>query len=125
MARSFLFRVARCICPDQARRCSYVDGIVTALVSHAVGLFLDENCGREGTLLHQLSWSLETELVAACYADPVRILAMPDDGSQDAVYARRLATEATTLSGFVVNVQGQPTAPRPPSLSLMTTLVQR
>lgn len=102
------------------------DGIITGIVSHALGLFLDENCGRPYTLLHELSDGIEHELVASIYAAPVQILAsLPDDGSAEVAYIRQHAIAATTLDEHLFDSRGQPTAPKLPSLSMMQTLVPR
>ena len=98
---------------------------VTAVESHALGLFLDENCGRPGTLLHGISTHVENELVAAIYADPEAVLDAGPGDAPDSDYIRSHAIAATTLSPQLFDSQGQPSLPRPPSLSLNQTMVPR
>jgi hypothetical protein len=44
------------------------DALAEAFTAHAVSLFLDEQCGRESSLLYPLNHGLESEIVAAAYA---------------------------------------------------------
>ncbi len=103
-----------------------VDSIVAATIRHSLGAFLDSECDRPGTELHLISATLEAELVAAIYADPRTVLAnLPADDGIDAAYVRSHALAAVTPSAAVFDAFGQPTLPRPPSLSMFQTLVPR
>ncbi len=101
------------------------DGIVTALVSHAVGQLLDRECQRPGTFLHQISYDLGQAIVDAVWANPAGALAMPDDGTAEARYVRSLAEQALTVNPFMYDHRGQPQLAAKPVLPQMSALVPR
>jgi hypothetical protein len=103
------------------------DGIVSAIVSTAIGSWLDSQCQRPETELTAWSGIAEQAVIDAIYAAGQSVLdSLEGIDSPDAAYVRSTAEQATTLnSQFVSGSTGQPLRARPGTLGLFRTMVPR
>lgn len=101
------------------------DSIITAIVSDAVGRWLDVNCQRPDSELTLWSAAKEQALVDAVFAAAPDVMAsLADVESLDAAYLRAMAERAAPSIHRVGN-NGQPARARPDKLSLFQVMVPR
>jgi hypothetical protein len=101
--------------------------IVAAIETLAITAWLDANLGQLYSTAHSLNAAVQQEVVSAVWADAPGLLASLAEHTTDPTteYLRRIATDATTISGHSFDLFGRPTPPRIPILSALSTVVPR
>lgn len=102
------------------------DAVITAIVSDALGRWLDAECQRDGTLLTDLSFAAEQSLIEAIYdAAPAVVASLATVESPDAAYLRAEGTRASTPDPHIAMMNGQPSPARLGRVSLHRAMVPR
>lgn len=100
------------------------DDVLTAVVSDAIGRWLDSELQRPDTLVTALSFELEQALLESVYGDAAAILAsLPE--SLDAAYLRGEAERATATNTQLFDASGRPAPTRLGRVSLSRAMVAR
>jgi hypothetical protein len=102
------------------------DSIITAIVSDAIGRWLDVQCQRPDSELTAWSASAEQAVVEAVYADARVVLrSLQGFDSPDGAYILALAQQAATPLSNMFDSSGQPVHPRPDKPSWHRVMVAR
>lgn len=102
------------------------DSIISALVQHAIGRWLDANCQTDVSELYEWSQAAEHALAKAIHdAAPAVLVSLAGIDSPDAGYLRAVAEQAVAATIQLVGPNGQPAPPRLGPVSRGRVLIAR